>query len=45
MGVLYEGYVYCNVHPYGLPKEAWIDDDFHGFGYKRVNGVDYGWDQ
>lgn len=44
MGVLYEGYVYCNVHPYGLPKEAWIDD-FHGFGYKIVNGVNYGWDQ
>ena len=26
VGVLYEGRVYCNVHPYGLPKQQWIDD-------------------
>ena len=28
-GVLYEGNVYCNVHPYGLPKVEWLAD-FHG---------------
>ena len=29
-GVLYEGNVYCNVHPYGLPEAEWLAD-FHGF--------------
>ena len=28
-GVLYDGNVYCNVHPYGLPKVEWLAD-FHG---------------
>ena len=26
VGILYKGKVYCNVHPYGLPKEKWIND-------------------
>ena len=29
-GVLYDGNVYCNVHPYGLPEAEWLAD-FHGF--------------
>lgn len=29
VGVLYEGKIYCNVHPYGLPEQEWVDD-FHG---------------
>ena len=28
-GVLYDGNVYCNVHPYSLPKAEWLAD-FHG---------------
>ena len=28
-GVLYDGNVYCNVHPYGLPEAEWLAD-FHG---------------
>jgi len=34
-GVLYNGYVYCNVHPYGLPEQEWIND-FVAFGMKTV---------
>ena len=26
MGVQYNGIVYCNIHPTGLPKQAWRDD-------------------
>lgn len=26
VGIQYQGKVYCNVHPYGLPKQQWIDD-------------------
>ena len=35
IGVLYEGNVYCNVHPYGLPEVDWISD-FWGTGTKTV---------
>lgn len=26
VGVLYEGNVYCNIHPGGLPYAIWVDD-------------------
>ena len=26
MGILFNGKIYCNVHPYGLPKQMWIND-------------------
>lgn len=29
VGVLFEGYVYCNVHPFGLLESEWLAD-FHG---------------
>lgn len=28
VGVYYEGKIYCNIHPYGLPRNSWIED-FH----------------
>lgn len=33
--IQYKGFVFCNVHPYGLPKRQWIND-FHGTGEKRL---------
>ena len=35
VGILYDGMVYCNIHPYGLPILAWVDD-FVGAGSKYV---------
>ena len=35
MGVLFDGNIYCNIHPLGLPQQAWIND-FIGFGTKSV---------
>lgn len=35
IGVLYKGKIYCNVHPYGLPEIAWIND-FVGIGEKII---------
>lgn len=35
MGVKYNGIVYCNVHPYGLPEALWIND-FYGTGNKHI---------
>lgn len=35
MGICFNGNVYCNVHPYGLPKNMWIDD-FDGVGMKVI---------
>ncbi len=26
MGIVYKNKVYCNIHPYGLPIEEWIND-------------------
>ena len=34
-GVEYQGIVYCNVHPFGLPTEMWISD-FDGVGPKEI---------
>ena len=34
-GVLFNGIVYCNVHPAGLPYEAW-EADFHVPGEDHV---------
>ena len=34
-GIEYQGIVYCNVHPFGLPIEEWISD-FDAFGFKEV---------
>jgi len=38
MGVLFQGKIYCNIHPYGLPTEQWISD-FLGVGEKSVSIV------
>lgn len=35
VGLLYNGIVYCNVHPFGLPETSWIND-FYGMGTKNV---------
>ena len=35
VGVLFNGRIYCNVHPTGLAKNTWIKD-FYGNGYKNV---------
>ena len=35
IGVLFVGNVYCNIHPFGLPEQKWLDD-FVGFGIKTV---------
>ena len=35
VGVSYNGIVYCNVHPFGLPEAEWIAD-FEGTGTKCV---------
>lgn len=34
-GINYNNVVFCNVHPYGLPKNQWIND-FIGLGPKIV---------
>ena len=39
-GVLYDGKVYCNVHPYGLPIGLWLND-FDGFGWCVVTPSKY----
>ena len=38
VGVLYNGVVYCNVHPLGLPLDSWIED-FHGTGTKTISTI------
>lgn len=35
IGILYEGNVYCNIHPFGLPEMLWIDD-FEGTGQRII---------
>jgi hypothetical protein len=40
VGILYGGNVYCNVHPYGLPKQMWIDD-FDAVGIKIVTEIGF----
>ena len=37
-GVIYGNRVYCNVHPYGLVKNVWIND-FIGVGEKVVTQI------
>jgi hypothetical protein len=39
-GVLYKGNVYCNVHPYGLPIQLWIND-FHGYGTVNIKMIPF----
>ena len=34
-GIMYNGRVYCNVHPEGLPYDIWCSD-FVGFGEKHI---------
>ena len=36
VGIEYKGIVYCNVHPTGLPEQAWINDFEAGFGAKPI---------
>ena len=40
VGVLYNGLVYCNVHPYGLPESAWIND-FYGTGIRIITRIPF----
>lgn len=40
VGVLYNGLVHCNVHPYGLPLVAWLND-FLGSGGCTVTPSKY----
>ena len=35
-GVLYNGLVYCNVHPYGLPESKWINDFIDMWGPTNI---------
>ena len=35
MGILYEGNIYGNIHPFGLPEMLWIDD-FDGTGQRVI---------
>lgn len=38
VGMLFNGIIYCNVHPFGLPEAIWIED-FHGTGEKIVSKI------
>ena len=38
VGILFNGIVFCNVHPLGLPEAQWVAD-FHGTGTKMVHKV------
>ena len=40
VGVEYNGLVYCNVHPYGLPYEVWVKD-FIAHGERKVTKVPF----
>lgn len=40
VGVLYNDIVYCNIHPYGLPVEIWLND-FIASGYGEVTPKKY----
>lgn len=40
VGVEYNGLVYCNVHPGGLPYEEWIND-FEAVGQRTVTRVPF----
>ena len=35
-GVLYNGNVYCNIHPEGLSKDSWINDFEIWTGNKQI---------
>ena len=39
-GIEFNGIVYCNVHPYGLPKQQWIND-FMAVGHKSIIEVPF----
>lgn len=39
-GVCYKGTVYCNVHPFGLPKQTWIND-FVADGKREVFEIQF----
>lgn len=40
VGVKYNGLVYCNVHPYGLPESEWLND-FHATGTRIVTRIPF----
>lgn len=40
VGILYQGRVYCNIHPAGLTKSRWIND-FNGYGIKKVTEIKF----
>ena len=39
-GIEFNGIVYCNVHPYGLPKQQWIND-FMAVGRRKINEIPF----
>ena len=39
-GVCFNGIVYCNIHPFGLPEDVWIND-FVGFGIRTVAKIPF----
>ena len=41
-GILFNGYVFCNIHPVGMEKNSWIND-FDGTGLKNVRLYSLGW--
>lgn len=40
VGVEYNGIVYCNVHPFGLPETLWVND-FYATGEKIVTKIPF----
>jgi len=38
VGIIFNGNVYCNVHPLGMPLQDWIND-FDGTGIKTVEMI------
>lgn len=36
VGIKYNGLVYCNVHPEGLPEQVWLND-FLAIGERRID--------
>ena len=43
-GIYYNGKVYCNVHPYGLEKEKWINDfDCYGVPMHHEHSLNWNW--
>ena len=40
LGIEYQGIIYCNVHPFGLPIEEWLSD-FVGVGIRHITKLPF----